>query len=46
MTRNFEAMRLEKDQMIKTLTIEMEQMRTTYELRIDEMEIENKDLTT
>jgi hypothetical protein len=39
-------MRFEKDTMIKTLTIEMEQMRTTYELRIDEQNIENKDLAT
>ena len=37
-------MRLEKDTMIENMTIEMEQMRSTYELRLDEMNIENKTL--
>ena len=44
--RKFEAMRLEKDTIIENMTIEIEQMRSTYELRLDEMNIENKNLQT
>ena len=39
-------MRLEKDTMIENMNIEIEQMRSTYELRLDEMNIENKHLET
>ena len=39
-------MRLEKDTIIENMTIEIEQMRSTYELRLDEMNIENKNLET
>ena len=39
-------MRFEKDTIIKNMTIEMEQMRSEYELRINEMNIEIKTLKT
>ena len=46
LNKKAEAMRLEKDTIIENMTIEIEQMRSTYELRLDEMNIENKNLET
>lgn len=39
-------MRREKDTMIENMTAEMEEMRSNYDLRINEMDIENKNLET
>ena len=42
----FEAMRREKDSIIETITYEMEEQRSNYDNRINEMNIENKNLET